>query len=142
MPSPRARRRLAVRVGRRAYRGGVESTAERVIDLPRAIVWDGLVDPVLVEGWFDPELRLVGGEPAVVVLERRDPELLRVRVADVGELVFEARELPGGTRGRSTRFRVTGPIAAPEELLDRLEGLLRGYPVDWSVAAPLLRSSR
>jgi hypothetical protein len=120
--------------------GAVQSrTVERVIDLPRAIVWDGLVDPVLVEGWFDPELRLVGGEPEVVVLERRDPEILRVSASGVGELAFEAEELAGGTRGRSTRLRMTGAVAGPEELLDRLENLLRGHPVDWSAAASALR---
>lgn len=116
-------------------------TVERLIDLPRAIVWDGLVDPVLVEGWFDPELRLVGGEPAVVVLERHDPELLRVRIAEVGEVAFAADEVAGGTRGRSTRLRITGAVAGPEELLDRLENLLRGHPVDWSATVSALRST-
>jgi hypothetical protein len=116
-------------------------TVVRVIDLPRAIVWDGLVDPVLVEGWFDPVLRLVDGEPAVVVLERRDPEILRVRVEGIGELAFEAAELAGGTRGTSTELRVTGAIAGPEELLDRLQDLLRGHPVDWSAASSALRSA-
>ena len=114
---------------------------ERVVDLPRAIVWDGLVDPVLVEGWFDPELRLVGGEPRVEVLERRDPELLRVRIAGLGELAFSAREVPGGTRGASTVLRLTGPIGRPDELLDRLEDLLRGHPVDWRAAEPAVRST-
>jgi hypothetical protein len=116
-------------------------TVERVVDLPRVIVWDGLVDPVLVEGWFDPALRLIDGDPDVVVLERRDPEVLRVRVDGIGELVFEAEELPGGTRGRSTRLRLTGAIEGADELLDRLEDLLRGHPVDWSAAVPALRST-
>jgi hypothetical protein len=116
-------------------------TVERVVDLPRAIVWDGLVDPVLVEGWFDPELRLVGGEPRVEVLERRDPELLRVRVVGLGELTFWAREVPGGTRGASTILRFAGPVGEPDELLDRLEDLLRGHPVDWRAEAPAIRST-
>ena len=106
-------------------------TVERVIDLPRSIVWDGLVEPVLVEGWFDPELRLVDGEPRVVVLERRDPERLRVHVAAIGELGFAAEERAGGTRGTSTLLVVTGPLADWDERLDRLEDLLRGHPTDW-----------
>ncbi|MGN6325508.1 hypothetical protein [Pseudolysinimonas sp.] len=114
-------------------------TVERLIDLPRAIVWDALVDPVLVEGWFDPELRLVDGGPAVIVLDRRDPELLRVRIDGVGDLAFHAEEVEGGTRDRSTRLRVVGEIGAPDELLDRLEDLLRGHPVDWAGAASALR---
>ncbi|GAA2086899.1 hypothetical protein GCM10009840_25840 [Pseudolysinimonas kribbensis] len=116
-------------------------TVERVVDLPRAIVWDGLVDPVLVEGWFDPELRLVGGEPRVEVLERRDPELLRVRIAGLGELTFSSDEVAGGTRGTSTLLRFTGPVGDPDELLDRLEDLLRGHPVDWRAEAPAIRSA-
>jgi hypothetical protein len=116
-------------------------TVERVVDLPRAIVWDGLVDPVLVEGWFDPELRLVDGEPRVEVLERHDPELLRVRVAGLGELTFSAEELPGGTRGASTLLRFTAPLEQADELLDRLEDLLRGHPVDWRAEKPAIRST-
>jgi hypothetical protein len=102
----------------------------RVIDLPRAIVWDGLVDPVLVEGWFDPVLRLVD-DPAVAVLERRDPELLRVEAPGLGALTFAAEEVEGGTRGTSTRLAMTGELSDAEDLLDRLEDLLRGHPVDW-----------
>lgn len=103
----------------------------RVIDLPRSIVWDGLVDPVLVEGWFDPALRLVGGEPDVVVLERHDPELLRVDAAGLGALTFSADEVEGGTRGTSTRLSVTSELGDWEDRLDRLEDLLRGHPTDW-----------
>jgi hypothetical protein len=114
-------------------------TVERLIDLPRSIVWDGLVEPVLVEGWFDPELRLVGGEPGVVVLERHDPALLRVHVARLGELGFAAEEIAGGTRGASTLFAATGPLTDWEERLDRLEDLLRGHPTDWGVAGRAAR---
>ncbi len=104
---------------------------ERVIDLPRAIVWDGLVDPVLVEGWFDPELRFVDAAPEVVVLERRDPELLRVLAEGLGEIAFGAEAVPGGTRGTSTRLAVTSALPDWEDRLDRLEDLLRGHPTDW-----------
>lgn len=109
-------------------------TVARVIDLPRAIVWDGLIDPVLVEGWFDPELRLVGGEPAVVVLERHDPELLRVRADRLGELEFAAEAVAGGTRGASTMLAVTSGLPDWEDRFDRLEDLLRGHPTDWRAA--------
>jgi len=109
----------------------------RVIDLPRAIVWDGLVDPVLVEGWFDPALRLVD-DPGVTVLERRDPELLHVRAGRLGELLIEADVEPGGTRGTSTRLTVTSALPDWEERLDHLEDLLRGHPVDWR-ATPAAR---
>jgi uncharacterized protein YndB with AHSA1/START domain len=96
---------------------------ERVIDLPRPIVGDALVDPVLVEGWLHPVLRL----------------------EDFAEVRVSATEVAGGTRGGSTR--VTVEIAAPdprfgiamretwEARLDQLEDLLRGHPVDWRVGA-------
>lgn len=113
----------------------------RVIDLPRAIVWDGLVDPVLVEGWFDPELRLVGGEPDVIVLERRDPELLHVRWTRLGELRFAAEVVPGGTRGTSTRLELTSALPDADDRLDRLEDLLRGHPVDWDATPSVRRTA-
>ena len=106
-------------------------TVVRVVDLSRAIVWDGIVDPVLVEGWFDPELRLVGGQPEIAVVERRDPELLRVRSQRWGAIELTAEVVPGGTRGSSTRLRVVSGMDDWEERLDRLEDLLRGHPTDW-----------
>jgi hypothetical protein len=112
----------------------------RVIDLPRAIVWDGLVDPVLVEGWFDPVLRLVD-DPAVEVGERRDPEVLRVEVPGLGPIAFVADEVEGGTRGTSTRLTVTSGLADVEDRLDRLEDLLRGHPVDWRTAPVARRAA-
>ncbi len=125
---------------------------ERVIDLPRAIVWDAFVDPVLVEGWLDPALRLVDGEPAVLLRERRDPELLRLSSSELGELVIAAEELPGGTRGRSTRVSVEVVLADPRfapgvrrgwiDRLDRLENLLRGHPADWREAPAAKRAAR
>jgi len=106
-------------------------TVVRVIDLPRVIVWDGIVDPVLVEGWFDPLLRLVGGEPELVVVERRDPELLRLRSRRWGAIELRAETVQGGPRGTSTRVLVASAMDDWEERLDRLEGLLRGHAVDW-----------
>jgi hypothetical protein len=92
---------------------------ERVIDLPRVIVGDALVDPVLVEGWLHPVLRL----------------------KDFTEVRVSAEEVPGGTRGTSTR--VTVEVAMPDPRfrgaieqtwqtrLDQLENLLRGHPTVW-----------
>jgi hypothetical protein len=116
-------------------------TVARVIDLPPAIVWDGLVDPVLVEGWFDPELRLVGGEPASHVVERRDPERLLVRIEGVGELAFDAEAVPGGTRGTSTRLTVRSVLHDWEDRFDRLENLLRGHPTDWRETPAVRRTA-
>ena len=92
---------------------------ERVIDLPRVIVDDALVDPVLLGGWLDPVLRL----------------------ADFADVRVGTEEVAGGTRGSSTR--VTVHVSAPDPRfshaiertwqtrLDPLENLLRGHPTDW-----------
>ena len=92
---------------------------ERVIDLPRVIVDDALVDPVLLEGWLDPVLRLV----------------------DFADVRVGTEEVAGGTRGSSTR--VTVDVGAPDPRfsraieqtwqtrLDQLENLLRGHPAVW-----------
>lgn len=99
---------------------------ERVIDLPRAIVADALVDPVLVEGWLDPVRRL----------------------EDFSEAQVSIDEVPGGTRGSSTRVAVevrlpdprfeTALLATWQTRLDQLENLLRGHPTVWGAeqAAP------
>ena len=119
---------------------------ERVIDLPRVIVWDALVDPVLVEGWLHPELLLVGGEPAVELRERVDPSagadaVLRVRGDELGELRLTLAERAGGTRGSSTVVTVDVQLPDPrfdgalrqswQTRLDQLENLLRGHPTVW-----------
>lgn len=111
---------------------------ERRIDLPRAIVWDALIDPVLVEGWLHPTARLVdpanrGGD----VGERVEPvpgetAVLATVLEPFGELRFELDELDGGTRGTSTVFRVRSEsLAGWSDRVDDLENLLRGHPVDW-----------
>ena len=92
---------------------------ERVIDLPRVIVEDALVDPVLVEGWLHPVLRL----------------------QDFPDVRLSAEEVPGGTRGTSTRVTVEVAVADPrfagalretwQTRLDQLENLLRGHPTVW-----------
>ena len=94
---------------------------ERVIDLPRAIVSDALVDPVLVEGWLHP----------VLLLE------------DFTDVRVSAEEVPGGTRGTSTRVTVEVAVPDPrfagalhetwQTRLDQLENLLRGHPTVWRV---------
>jgi uncharacterized protein YndB with AHSA1/START domain len=99
----------------------VEATVriERVIDLPRVIVDDALVDPVLLEGWLHPVLRLV----------------------DFAEVRVVTEEVAGGTRGSSTRVFVEVIVPDPrfsaaieqtwQTRLDQLENLLRGHPTDW-----------
>ncbi|MEP6479722.1 MAG: SRPBCC domain-containing protein [Rhodoglobus sp.] len=130
---------------------------ERVIDLPREIVWDALLDPELVSGWLaeaqiDPR---VGGQydlewmhpdpfPATSgsITELDPPARLVVATSNAGILAFDLGDLPGGTRGRSTALRLT--VTTPIEPafsrsvraywltdLDQLEDLLRGHPVDW-----------
>jgi hypothetical protein len=106
---------------------------ERRIDLPRAIVWDALLDPVLVEGWLHPTARLLDGD----VGERIEPvpgetAVLATVVQPFGALRFELDELEGGTRGTSTALRLSA--ARQEDWADRidaLENLLRGHPIDW-----------
>jgi hypothetical protein len=110
---------------------------ERRIDLPRAIVWDALLDPVLVEGWLHPTARLLDGD----VQARIDPvagetAVLATVLEPFGALRFELDELEGGTRGTSTAFRLSA--ADPADWADRvddLENLLRGHPVDWGDGA-------
>lgn len=111
----------------------------RTIDLPPGIVWEALVDPVLVEGWLHPELTLLDGaeivhEDEARRLEVAHPEFGRVRI------LLDA--VAGGTRGEATvvtvelpelgdlRFRP--PVSAGWSVrLDQLADLLRGHPVDW-----------
>ncbi len=105
---------------------------ERRIDLPRAIVWDALLDPVLVEGWLHPTARLLDG-----VEERIDPvegrtAVLATVLEPFGALRFELDEVEGGTRGTSTVLRLTGAGSVEwSDRVDDLENLLRGHPVDW-----------
>lgn len=127
-------------------------------EFPRVIVWDALLDPDLVSGWLGgasitPE---VGGRYDLRWLHRPgrpeshgrvtllEPlEHLQVDTADAGRLQFDLLELAGGSRGTSSRLRVT--VAASGDVvldarakadwltnLDQLEDLLRGHPVDWA----------
>jgi uncharacterized protein YndB with AHSA1/START domain len=130
----------------------------RSYDLPVAIVWDALVDDVLVEGWLavariDPR---VGGQYWLnwhsgqdeastngTVTSFDPPFQLVIETDNIGRLDFTLESVSGGTRGNSTDLRLsvlldTEPVllaathANWQSSLDQLEDLLRGHPVDWS----------
>jgi uncharacterized protein YndB with AHSA1/START domain len=130
----------------------------REYDLPAAIVWDALVDEVLVEGWLagariDPR---VGGEYLLSWMsgQRLDPtngvitafeadRRLAIDTDNIGSLEFILEPIAGGTRGTATRLRLTITVDTDPRLLasthaywqtnfDQLEDLLRGHPVDWT----------
>ena len=129
----------------------------RDYEFARVIVWDALLDSVLVSGWLaeasiTPE---VGGEYNLQWLHRSGQpmsfgrivglvalEQLQVDTSNIGRLEFTLEELSGGNRGTGTRLRLA--IDYPTDLmlaagvmadwltsLDQLEDLLRGHPVDW-----------
>lgn len=130
---------------------------EREIDLPRAIVWDALVDPELVSGWLaeaqiDPiaggryDLRwLHSTDPRTtgIIDEFDDAHALVIDTDNRGRIDFRLEESSGGPRGSSTILRLTvfleldAAFAARVRAnwmigLDQLEELLRGRPVDWA----------
>ena len=116
-------------------------------ELPRVIVWDALVDPVLLEGWAG-NARVEAAEGGAyevtwgdgsgtltgVIAQIEPPGLLRVRVDSGDELRYELEPLDGGLRGVSTTLRIIVD-GARDELwrvrLDNLGELLRGHPVEW-----------
>lgn len=118
-----------------------------MIDLPRSIVWEAIVDPILMEGWLHPDASLVEG---VELLERRDPSPEEPAVPAIvesdgprlGHVRVELTEASGGSRGGVTELVLSVPqhidsrfraplIAGWQTRLDQLEELLRGHPVDW-----------
>jgi uncharacterized protein YndB with AHSA1/START domain len=130
----------------------------RGYDLPVSIVWDALVDEVLVEGWLaaariDPR---VGGEyllhwmsgaslaPTNGVITAIEPRVrLAIDTDNIGSLEFVLEPVPGGTRGTATELHLTIRVDTDPRLLasthaywqsnfDQLESLLRGHPVDWA----------
>jgi uncharacterized protein YndB with AHSA1/START domain len=131
---------------------------ERGYDLPPVIVWDALVDEVLLEGWLavaevdgrvGGRLRLVwqgGNAPAPtngVIREFEPPTRLVIDTDNAGLLDFTLTAVPGGSRGTSTalELRLTvdtlprqsaSTVAYWRSNFDQLEELLRGRPVDWS----------
>ena len=117
---------------------------ERDIDLPRAIVWEALVDPVLVEGWLHPSARLVEGTTPVEFREPDDPAapaVLEVVSPAFGAVRVVLDRIPEGTRGEGTHVVLTvsdewGRRSDREALwalrLEQLADLVRGHPVDWA----------
>jgi uncharacterized protein YndB with AHSA1/START domain len=130
----------------------------RDIEFPTVIVWDAFVDAELVSGWLG-EARItpaVGGEfriewrhrPTIApligtIVDVHAPERLTIDTIPTGRVWFELAEFPGGSRGTSTRVRVTVDVAIEPVFaarvradwltnLDQLEELLRGHPVDWA----------
>ncbi len=130
----------------------------RSFDLPVAIVWDALVDEVLVEGWLaaariDPQVgglywlgwqggaSLAPTNGTITVFE--PPSRLCIETDNIGTLEFTLESVPGGTRGSSTDLSLSIRVGTEPRLLasthaywqnnfDQLEDLLRGHPVDWS----------
>ncbi|HEX4442212.1 MAG TPA: SRPBCC domain-containing protein [Galbitalea sp.] len=130
----------------------------RDYDLPPAIVWDALVDEVLVEGWLAAariDLRVGGvywlnwqtggglaptnGVIEAIVVARR----LAIDTDNIGHLEFVLEPLPDGTRGEGTLLALNITVDTEPRLLastyaywlsnfDQLEDLLRGHPVDWA----------
>ena len=78
-----------------------------------------------------------------MITELREGRLLTVDAAKHGVLSFRLDDVPGGSRGTSTRLRLSVKLGAEplfaarvradwETRLDQLEDLLRGHPVDWA----------
>jgi uncharacterized protein YndB with AHSA1/START domain len=131
------------------------------IDLPRAIVWDALVDQDLVEGWLalaEIEPRLGGrydltwrsGKPVPqlpgVITAFEPVSNLRIDTGAGGIIDFTLTEMMGGTRQTSTWLVVHLVVDADPRMLastiahwrcnlDQLEELLRGHPVVWETWA-------
>ena len=130
----------------------------RDYDLPPAIVWDALVDEVLVEGWLavariQPRLggsywldwqtgtSLAATNGTIAVFDA--PHRLVVETDNVGRLDFSLAARPGGTRGTGTLLGLRIVVDIDRRLLgstraywlsnfDQLDDLLVGHPVDWS----------
>ena len=130
----------------------------RSYDLPVAIVWDALVDDVLVEGWL-ATARIDPGEGGLywlgwqcgtslaptngTITAFEPPRRLAIDTDNIGTLEFLLESVSGGTRGTSTELSLTIRVDTEPRLLastraywqsnfDQLEALLRGHPVDWS----------
>jgi uncharacterized protein YndB with AHSA1/START domain len=133
---------------------------EREYELPRAIVWDALVDDVLVSGWLaeaDIE-RVLGGtyvlrwthrEPRLQstgrIIAMDEPNAIEIEFSDASApsgIRFDLVSIEGGSRGSSTRLSVRVGVIIDRAFeprltadwltnLDQLEDVLRGHPVDW-----------
>ncbi|MDQ1607228.1 MAG: hypothetical protein QOJ18_1595, partial [Microbacteriaceae bacterium] len=94
---------------------------EREIDLPRAIVWDALVDPELVSGWLaGAEIEPIAGgrydlrwlhssDPRTVGIidELHEPHTMVIDTDNRGRIDFRLDETSGGSRGSVTILRLT-----------------------------------
>jgi len=112
----------------------------RLIDLPRVIVWDAIVDPVLVAGWLGeaeieaepggrfevrpgaPEGRRPPGLGPGRITSLTAPAELEVECETDGgpmRVRFVLDDVPGGPRDRSTALSITvsppAPLARPDE---------------------------
>jgi len=130
---------------------------EREYDLAPEIVWDALVDDVLVSGWLAEasiEPRLGGryelswhdpGRPptSARIVEWTLAQSLALETSNLGTWRFDLDPLAGGSRGLSTRLVVTMDVEIEKvfrarlatdwmNALEQLDELLRGRPVDWS----------
>ncbi len=103
--------------------------------LPRAIVWDALVDPVLASGWLgeldiDPRVtgsyRLRYHAPAArrphdlssaVIRDLAEPEVLALEAGDGFQVRVRLDDVPGGPRNRSTILHLTVSVTAPAPVL-------------------------
>ncbi|MBI5160095.1 MAG: hypothetical protein HY996_01535 [Micrococcales bacterium] len=111
---------------------------ERRLELPREIVWEALVDPVLAEGWLHPDARLA--EASVVTLWD-EPAAIESDSPALGHVRISLADLPGGSRDRSTGLAIElldvpererpAAFAMWSTRVDQLGTLLRGHPVDW-----------
>jgi uncharacterized protein YndB with AHSA1/START domain len=111
-------------------------TVRRLLDLPRRIVWDALVDPVLVSGWLGeadidavpggrfevrpgaPEGRRPPGLGLGVITAIAVPAELMIESSPDGRdaptrVRFALEDVPGGPRDRSTALSVTVSPAVP-----------------------------
>jgi uncharacterized protein YndB with AHSA1/START domain len=136
-----------------------ELVFSRSYDLPTAIVWDALIDEILVEGWLAPARidPTIGGQYVLnwqlgtnpvrtrgVITELEPATRLGIDTDNIGRLEFILRVESGGTRGTATELVLRLTAGRGRRLpastrgywqgnLDQLEGLLRGHPVDWAV---------
>ena len=130
----------------------------RDYDLSPEIVWDALVDEVLVEGWLAaarivPEVgglywlnwQSGGSLPATngTITLFDPPHRLSIETDNIGFLEFSLAPTPHGSRGSGTRLGLRIRVDTEPRLLgstkaywlsnfDQLEDLLRGHPVDWA----------
>lgn len=142
---------------------GTELVFEHEIDLPASVVWDALVDPVLLEGWWatvEPS-PLAADEIVVEWLDGSEPSPTAATVERVehfrslslatdnrGVISFLLTEVPGGLRGTGTVLELRISLAVDpqfataaradwESALERLDGLLSGRPAEWAAVKRL-----